>query len=111
MFERTVYLTVLHRLMISGCDRHASDWRSGLRVPGADGLDLDHAYKAMAWLGAVDDDGRSTAETVEEALTGIASRCSAPFRLLFSTPRPCGSRALAARAWASTVTPKTTADT
>jgi hypothetical protein len=66
--ERTVYLTVLHRLMISGSDRHASDWRSGLRVPGADGLDLDHAYKAMAWLGAVDDDGRSTAETVEEAL-------------------------------------------
>jgi transposase len=66
--ERAVYLTVLHRLMISGSDRHASDWRNGLRVPGADGLDLDHAYKAMAWLGAVADDGRSTAETVEEAL-------------------------------------------
>jgi hypothetical protein len=66
--ERVVYLTVLHRLMISGSDRHASDWRNGLRVPGADGLDLDHAYKAMAWLGAVEDDARSTAETVEEAL-------------------------------------------
>ena len=34
----------------------------------AGGLDLDHAYKAMAWLGAVDADGRSTAEEVEEAL-------------------------------------------
>jgi hypothetical protein len=66
--ERAVYLTVLHRLMISGSDRHASEWRNGLRVPGADGLDLDHAYKAMAWLGAVDEAGRSMAEAVEEAL-------------------------------------------
>jgi hypothetical protein len=66
--ERAVYLTVLHRLMISGSDRHASDWRSRVRVPGAEGLGLDHAYKAMAWLGALDKEGRSTAEAVEEAL-------------------------------------------
>ena len=66
--ERAVYLTVLHRLMISGSDRHASEWRNGLRVPGAEELDLDHAYKAMAWLGAVDAGGRSMAEAVEEAL-------------------------------------------
>jgi Transposase DDE domain len=66
--ERAVYLTVLHRLMISGSDRHASDWLSRVRVPGAEGLDLDHAYKAMAWLGEVDAAGRSTAEAVEEAL-------------------------------------------
>ena len=37
-------------------------------MPGADGLDLDHAYKAMAWLGEVDAAGRSTAEAIEEAL-------------------------------------------
>jgi hypothetical protein len=66
--ERAVYLTVLHRLMISGSDRHASEWRNALRVPGAEGLDLDHAYKAMAWLGDVDAAGRSMAEAVEEAL-------------------------------------------
>ena len=66
--ERAVYLTVLHRLMISGSDRHANDWCSRVRVPGAEGLDLDHAYKAMAWLGEVDAAGRSTAEAVEEAL-------------------------------------------
>jgi hypothetical protein len=65
--ERAVYLTVLHRLMISGSDRHANDWLSRVRVPGAEGLDLDHAYKAMAWLG-VDAAGRSAAEAVEEAL-------------------------------------------
>jgi hypothetical protein len=69
--ERVVYLTVLHRLMISGSDRHANDWCSQVHVPGAEGLDLDHAYhayKAMAWLGEVDATGRSTAEAVEEAL-------------------------------------------
>jgi len=66
--ERAVYLTVLHRLMISGSDRHANDWCSRVRVPGAEGLDLDHADKAMAWLGEVDAAGRSTAEAVEEAL-------------------------------------------
>jgi len=66
--ERAVYLSVLHRLMISGSDRHANDWCSRVRVPGAEGLDLDHAYKAMAWLGEVDAVGRSTAEAVEEAL-------------------------------------------
>src|SRR6201982_3291601 len=48
--ERAVYLTVLPRLVISGSDRHANDWCSRVRVPGAEGLDLDHAYKAMAWL-------------------------------------------------------------
>jgi Transposase DDE domain len=66
--ERAVYLTVLHRLMVSGSDRHASTWRDGVRVPGAERLDLDHAYKAMAWLGEVDEAGRSTAEAFEEAL-------------------------------------------
>jgi hypothetical protein len=65
---RAVYLTVLHRLMISGSDRHASDWRGRVRVPGADGLDLDQAYKATAWLNGVGDNGCSSAEAVEEAL-------------------------------------------
>jgi len=27
--ERAIYLTVLHRLMVSGSDRHASTWRLG----------------------------------------------------------------------------------
>jgi hypothetical protein len=66
--ERAVYLAVLHRLMVSGSDRHAHAGRNGLRVPGVDEFDLDHAYKAMAWLGAIDGQGRSTAEAIEEAL-------------------------------------------
>lgn len=66
--ERAVYLTVLHRLMVSGSDRHASAWRDAFRVPGAEGLSLDHAYKAMAWLGEADADGRGTSAAIEEAL-------------------------------------------
>lgn len=70
--ERAVYLTVLHRLMVSGSDRHAASWRETLEVPGADGLTLDHAYKAMAWLGEPitpdDAEERYRAEMIEEAL-------------------------------------------
>jgi hypothetical protein len=63
--ERAVYLTVLHRLMVSGSDRHTSEWRNGLRVPGAEGIDLD---QAMAWLGEIDAAGHGTIEAIEEAL-------------------------------------------
>jgi hypothetical protein len=49
--ERAIYLTVLHRLMVSGSDRHAYGWHQRLRIPGAETLTLKQAYKAMAWLG------------------------------------------------------------
>jgi hypothetical protein len=49
--ERAVYMTVLHRLMVSGSDRHAGAWKDKFRIPGAERLTLDQAYKAMAWLG------------------------------------------------------------
>jgi hypothetical protein len=52
--ERAIYLTVLHRLMVSGSDRHASIWQQTLDIPGAKDLMLDHAYKAMGWLGRGD---------------------------------------------------------
>ena len=66
--ERAVYLTVLHRLMVSGSDRHAHDWHQRLRIPGATDLTLKQAYKAMAWLGGQTGDDRPTTEHIEEAL-------------------------------------------
>jgi Transposase DDE domain len=66
--ERAIYLTVLHRLMVSGSDRHAHDWHQRLRIPGTEALTLEHAYKAMAWLGEEATDGRCMTDTVEEAL-------------------------------------------
>jgi transposase len=54
--------------MVSGSDRHASDWQQRLRIPGAEGLTLEHAYKAMAWLGEEVDQGRCMTDVIEEAL-------------------------------------------
>jgi hypothetical protein len=65
--ERAIYLTVLHRLMVSGSDRHADDWRRRLRIPGTEALTLDQAYKAMAWLGE-EVDGRPMTDAIEETL-------------------------------------------
>jgi hypothetical protein len=50
--ERAVFLTVLHRLFVSGSDRAADRWREDYRIAGIDGLDLHHLYRAMAWLGS-----------------------------------------------------------
>jgi hypothetical protein len=66
--ERAIYLTVLHRLMVSGSDRHASRWQRGFKIAGAEDLTLDHAYKAMAWLGEDIGEGRTMTEAIEEAL-------------------------------------------
>jgi hypothetical protein len=66
--ERAIYLAVVHRLMVSGADRHASAWRRCFQVTGADGLTLDHAYKAMTWLGEDIGQGRVMTDSIEEAL-------------------------------------------
>jgi len=49
--ERAVFLTVLHRLMVSGSDRACEQWRGDYRIDGVDALQLHHLYRAMAWLG------------------------------------------------------------
>src|SRR5215213_3991548 len=71
--ERAVYLAVLHRLMVSGSDRHASSWQQSVQIPGAEALTLESAYKAMAWLGGMidktqTDRPRYRSEAIEEAL-------------------------------------------
>ena len=81
--ERAVYLTVLHRLMVSGSDRHArrlAHARARRRRRGARSRD---AYKAMAWLGEVDAAGRSTAEASRRRSIAIASRCSVSSSIAF----------------------------
>jgi len=61
--ERAVFLTVLHRLFVSGSDRAADRWRENYAIAGVEGLDLHHLYRAMAWLGeelpAKEQDGRT----------------------------------------------------
>jgi len=76
--ERAVFLTVLHRLFVSGSDRAADRWREDYQIGGLEGLTLHHLYRAMAWLGeelpAKEQDGRTpfaprcTKDVVEERL-------------------------------------------
>lgn len=49
--ERALFVSVLHRLLCSGSDRHASTWLAGHWIAGARSLQLHHFYRAMAWLG------------------------------------------------------------
>jgi hypothetical protein len=49
--ERAVFLTVLHRLMVSGSDRAAERWREDYLIAGTEELELHHLYRAMGWLG------------------------------------------------------------
>lgn len=108
--ERAVYLTVLHRLTVSGSDRHASEWRNGLRVPGAEGLGLDEAYKAMAWAKSTSTAAAPPRQSRKRSI-GIASRCSVRCRSPSSIRRRYGSRAPAVRAWVSAAIPRTTEGT
>jgi hypothetical protein len=50
--ERAIYLTVLHRLFVSGSDRAAERWKESYRIPGAERIDLHQLYRAMAFLGS-----------------------------------------------------------
>ena len=49
--ERAIFLTVLHRLMVSGSDRFCERWRRDYLLEGTEDLDLHHLYRAMAFLG------------------------------------------------------------
>ena len=49
--ERAVFVATLHRLFVSGSDRDCASWMTDYDIPGAEGLDLHHFYRAMAWLG------------------------------------------------------------
>jgi transposase len=49
--ERAIFLTVLHRLLISGSDRACDKWHRDYRIEGADDLSLHHLYRAMSFLG------------------------------------------------------------
>jgi len=49
--ERAVFMTVMHRLMVSGSDRYCDKWRRDYRIPGCEALELHHLYRAMSFLG------------------------------------------------------------
>jgi hypothetical protein len=68
--ERAVFLTVVHRLMVSGSDRSAQKWRHGHNFEATQGLALHHLYRAMAWL------GEELPEHEQKGRTPFAPRCT-----------------------------------
>jgi len=61
--ERAVFVSVLHRIMVSGSDRACEKWMIDYDIPGIDELALHHFYRAMAWLGEELDAEQQTAAT------------------------------------------------
>jgi Transposase DDE domain len=49
--ERAVFMTVLHRLCVSGSDRTAERWMRSQAIAGTEELSLHHLYRAMGFLG------------------------------------------------------------
>lgn len=49
--ERAIFLTVLHRLFVSGSDRFCDRWHRDYVIQGVEDLTLHHFYRAMAFLG------------------------------------------------------------
>jgi hypothetical protein len=74
--ERAVFLTVLHRLIVSGSDRFCHRWCRDYLIDGIEGLDLHHLYRAMGFLGEQikDQDGatpfspRCNKDLIEESI-------------------------------------------
>jgi hypothetical protein len=69
--------------MVAGSDRHAEAWAGHCRIPGAERLGLRQLYKAIAWLGAEDREGRSRTELIEEALFAHRRELFGPISLAF----------------------------
>jgi len=67
--ERAIFLTVLHRLMVSGSDRAAEHWYRDYAIEGVQGLQLHHLYRAMAWL------GEQLGADQQAGTTGFSPRC------------------------------------
>jgi transposase len=73
--ERALFLTVLHRMFVSGSDRAAERWKQDFVIEGTDDIELHHLYRAMGWLGQriiqLGDDPfteRTTKDILEESL-------------------------------------------
>lgn len=66
--ERAIFLTVLHRLMVSGSDRFCQRWRRDYHINATEPLDLHHLYRAMTFLGEPIQD--------QKAATVFTARCN-----------------------------------
>jgi len=78
--ERAIFLTVLHRLFVSGSDRSCEKWHRDYKIRGVEGLSLHHLYRAMTFLGEQTDD--------QTDATPFSPRCSKVLTWSFLIPPP-----------------------
>lgn len=89
--ERALFLTVLHRLMVSGSDRFCDKWRRDYQIKGVEDLNLHHLYRAMGFLGEglKDQNGatklspRCTKDRIEELLFSAQRNLFSSLELVF----------------------------
>lgn len=93
--ERAIFVTVLHRLFAPGSDRSAEYWMQRYRIDGNPDLELQHFYRAMAWLGEVIEPGgekiskgappptRRMKDEIEEALFDTRRELFSEMALVF----------------------------
>lgn len=68
--ERILFLTVLHRLLVSGSDRSCVlKWKQDYEIPGTEMVSLHQVYRAMAWL------GERLPDDQQKGATPFAPRC------------------------------------
>ncbi len=96
--ERAVFLTVLHRLFMSGSDRAADRWREDYTIAGIDGRSrtaapLSRPAVSRTW-------SRNGCSRIGAICSRVSTWCS-------WTPRACTSRVPADRRWADTATART----
>ena len=69
--ERLLFLTVLHRLFVSGSDRSCMlNWKERYAIPGTEAVELHQVYRAMAWL------GERLPDEQQAGATPFAARCT-----------------------------------
>ena len=66
--ERAIFLTVVHRLFVSGSDRSCEKWNRDYKINGVGELSLHHLYRAMTFLGERTED--------QTAATPFSPRCT-----------------------------------
>jgi transposase len=69
--ERILFLSVLHRLFVSGSDRSCLQvWKQDHEIPGTETIALHQTYRAMAWL------GESLPQDQQQGATPFSPRCT-----------------------------------
>ena len=69
--ERAIFLTVLHRLFVSGSDRACDKWRRDYVIEGVEDLSLHHIYRAMAFLGEEVADQKGATPFAPRCIKGV----------------------------------------